>query len=246
MGAHAHRVGLLYAALDQSAPARQWLDRALEVHRRLGAHAWQAETQRALAALDGAPQHTAHEEDTGAPRLRRVGDMWQATYRGQSAYLRDLKGLHDLAALLARPGDDRPALDLAGGDPVHQAGADRPEPILDRTALAAYRRRLAELDDELATAQANTDLGRTRRATDERERLLTELRRATRPGGGSRPLAATAAERARKAVTARIRDAIRRIGEVLPDLGEHLDRTVRTGTTCRYDPGPAPAIRING
>ncbi|GAA1004007.1 AAA family ATPase [Acrocarpospora pleiomorpha] len=243
MGAHAHRVGLLYAALGQPAPARQWLDRALEAHRRLGAHAWQAETQRALATLDGAPQHTAHEdtahEDTGGPRLRRVGDMWQATYRGQSAYLRDLKGLHDLAALLARPGEDRPALDLAGGDPVH-AGADRFEPILDRTALAAYRRRLAELDDELAAAQENTDLGRTRRATDEREQLLTELRRATRPGGGSRPLAATAAERARKAVTARIRDAIRRVGEALPELGEHLDRTVRTGTTCRYDPGPAP------
>jgi hypothetical protein len=27
-----------------------------------------------------------------------------------------------------------------------------------------------------------------------------------------------------------------RIAEVMPDLGAHLDRSVRTGTTCRYDP----------
>ena len=49
-------------------------------------------------------------------------------------------------------------------------------------------------------------------------------------------IAVSDAERARKAVTARIRDAIRRIGAAHPDLGAHLDRTVRTGTTCRYDP----------
>ena len=110
--------------------------------------------------------------------------------------------------------------------------------MLDRTALAAYRRRLAELDDELAAAHADADLARRQRATDEREQLLAELRRATRPGGAPGPLGATAAERARKAVTARIRDAIRRIGEALPELGAHLDRTVRTGTTCRYDPNP--------
>ena len=104
------------------------------------------------------------------------------------------------------------------------------------TTSLAYRRRLAELDDELTTAQAHSDLGRQQRATDEREQLLDELRRATRPDGSPRTLANTAAERARKAVTARIRDAIRRITEAHPELGAHLDRTVRTGTTCRYEP----------
>jgi hypothetical protein len=34
-----------------------------------------------------------------------------------------------------------------------------------------------------------------------------------------------------------IRDAIRRVTDVHPELGAHLDRTIRTGTTCRYDPG---------
>jgi hypothetical protein len=42
MGAHAHRVGLLHAALGQPALAQAWLTKALQVHRRLGARAWEA------------------------------------------------------------------------------------------------------------------------------------------------------------------------------------------------------------
>jgi hypothetical protein len=234
LGAYAHHLGLLHAALGEPEPAAHRLGEALDTHRRLGARAWEAETRRALAALS-APRPAEVPAPDGAPRLARVGDMWEASYRGRTAYLRDAKGLHDLAALLARPGADLPALELAGGsDGRAGAPADR-VPVLDRAALVAYRRRLAELDAELDDAAAMGDEGRRRRATDEREHLVAELRRATRPGGRSRVLAPSAAERARKAVSARIRDAIHRIAEVLPELGAHLDRTVRTGTTCRYD-----------
>jgi hypothetical protein len=167
--------------------------------------------------------------------LRRVGDMWEVGYNGRIAYLRDVKGLHDLAALLARPGVELAAIDLAGA-----AGTARPPeatgPTLDRAALGAYRRRIVELADDLAEAELNDDIGRAARARDEREWIVAELQRSTRPGGAARTLGATTAERARKAVSARIRDAIRRIAEVMPDLGAHLDRSVRTGTTCRYDP----------
>ncbi|WP_155372796.1 ATP-binding protein [Catellatospora vulcania] len=235
MGAHAHRIGSLHAALGEHAPARQWLGRAAELHRRLGARGWQAESHAAIAALDTRPGKRlppARRHD-GEVALHRVGDMWQAGYHGQTAFLRDCKGLHDLAALLAAPGVDHPALTLAG---AATAGADRADPALDRTALAAYRRRLAALDQELADADDDLDLGRRHAAADEREQLLTQLRQATRPDGHSRPLGASAAERARKAVTARIRDAITRIREALPELAAHLDRTVRTGNTCRYDP----------
>jgi hypothetical protein len=41
-------------------------------------------------------------------------------------------------------------------------------------------------------------------------------------------------ERARKAVTARVRDAIRRLEPLLPELAAHLQRTIVTGTYCRY------------
>jgi hypothetical protein len=58
------------------------------------------------------------------------------------------------------------------------------------------------------------------------------------PTDSSRALANTAAERARKAVTARIRDAIYRITHAHPELGAHPDRAIRTGTTCRYESSP--------
>jgi len=229
MGAHAQRVGLLHAALGEPERAATWLNRARETHRRLGARAWEAESGAALDALGGA---AAPVTDDARPGLVRKGDVWQVSYRGRSAFVADVKGMHDLAALLGRPGADLPALELAGAALADGAA----DPVLDRAALAAYKRRLAELDDELDTAGAHSDLARRQRAADEREHLLAELRRATRPGAGSRRLGPSAAERARKAVTARIRDAIRRVGAVLPDLGAHLDRSVRTGTTCRYEP----------
>jgi hypothetical protein len=43
-------------------------------------------------------------------------------------------------------------------------------------------------------------------------------------------------ERARSAITHRIRGAVRRIGEAHPTAGRHLDRSVTTGTYCRYEP----------
>jgi hypothetical protein len=39
-------------------------------------------------------------------------------------------------------------------------------------------------------------------------------------------------------VTKRIRDALERIRQQHPDLGEHLVRTIRTGLVCSYAPGP--------
>jgi AAA ATPase domain len=233
MGAHAHRVGSLYAALGAPDHARQWLQQALDTHRRLGARAWEDETRAALAALDQQGARRPAAPEPAVPiELIRVGDMWRASFRGRTAYLRDAKGLHDLAALLARPGADVPALELAGGGPAEPSG----DPVLDRAALSAYRRRLSELAEEQTAADGDRDLARRQRATDERERLLAELRHATRPGGGVRALGSTAAERARKAVTARIRDAIRRIQLALPEFGAHLDRSIRTGTSCRYEP----------
>jgi len=43
-----------------------------------------------------------------------------------------------------------------------------------------------------------------------------------------------AAERARKAVAARIRAAISTIDGVLPELADHLNWTIVTGAYCRY------------
>jgi hypothetical protein len=112
-------------------------------------------------------------------------------------------------------------------------GAD---PVLDERARAEYRARLAELDGELAQADAHQDIERSARLAAERDALIDELARATGLSGRRRRLG-DAAERARTTVTARIRDAIGRIERAHPELGRHLRASIVTGARCAYRPG---------
>jgi hypothetical protein len=259
MGSNAHWAGITAAALGRTEQARRWLGRALAVHRRLGALAWEAETSLELAALGAAGNHTERAAqlaaDLGLPgiaarlpavataqvlkaphepdaELRRDGELWRVRYGNTSTHLRDSKGLTDLRTLLARPGTDVHVLELAGAG--HAEGDSGT--LLDRTARAAYRRRLTELDHDLATARADHDIGRTQHLNNQRIALIAELRHAAGLAGRPRPLGTSTTERARKTVSSRLREAIRRIEAVLPELGAHLDRSVITGTTCRYEP----------
>ena len=50
------------------------------------------------------------------------------------------------------------------------------------------------------------------------------------------------AERARVNVTRAIRSALARIQKHNPELGDHLNRTMRTGTFCVYEPDPRAKI----
>ncbi len=225
-GSNAHWAGMLAGALGRPEDARRLLTGALAVHRRLGAVGWVAETERELAGLDAPAREHADAE------LRRDGELWRVRHRDVTVHLPDLKGLTDLAVLLSRPGADVHVLDLAGaGHQERDSGT-----LLDATARAGYRRRLAELDEELAGARADHDLGRVQLLDTQRAALIAQLGRAAGLGGRARPLGTSTTERARKAVTARLRDAIGRIAAVHPELGAHLDRSVLTGTACRYEP----------
>jgi hypothetical protein len=107
--------------------------------------------------------------------------------------------------------------------------------VLDRRAAAEYRRRLLDLEEDLVVAASDADLERVALLDREREALRRELAAAF--GLAGRPRAgAIEAERARKAVAARVHDAVDRISMVHPELGRHLRASVRTGTYCRYDP----------
>jgi hypothetical protein len=105
--------------------------------------------------------------------------------------------------------------------------------LLDARAKEAYRRRLAEIDEDIEEARAMADVDRAAQADAERECLVRELARAVGLGGRDRR-AASASERARSAVTRAIRQGLARIREHNASLAEHLDRTIRTGTYCAY------------
>ena len=109
--------------------------------------------------------------------------------------------------------------------------------MLDTQAKNAYRRRLAEIEDDIEQARAIGDGERAAQADAERDFLVRELSRAVGLGGRDRR-AASASERARAGVTRAIRQAITRIADHDVQLGEHLGRTIRTGTYCAYMPDP--------
>ena len=153
--------------------------------------------------------------------FRREGDYWSVTFEGRTTQVRDRKGMRHLARLLASPGARStcstssppkpatlsPADEQAAG--AHLAFGDAGA-MLDAQAKQAYRRRLAEIDDDIETPALPTTIVREAQADAEREFLIRELSRAVGLGGRDRR-AGSASERARAGVTRAIRQAIARI-----------------------------------
>jgi len=185
------------------------------------------------------------QESGGDAALERDGDVWHVTFGGRHTIVKHSKGLQDLAVLLVRPGVEVHVTELETL-PAGVARATRAttnDVALDRRAIAAYRERLTELDDDIADAEAANDVARAERARIERDFLVDELSGAVGLGGRARGAGPDPVERLRKAVTARVRDAIRRIDSVHPSLGRHLGNSVRTGTYCSYQPEQAVVWR---
>jgi hypothetical protein len=222
-GSHAHTAGRLAAALGQPARAEFLLRQACRVYERLGsAMLAEARTDLETAQRGGA---------TSTPRaLRRRGADWEVTYDGQIAVVRDCKGMHDIATLVQRPGVEVHVLDLmTAGVTSDDAGQ-----VHDHRAADQYRRRLAALSELREEATLLGDASRLAEIDDEHDALVAELRAGTGFGGRQRPFSNNPAERARKAVTGRIRDALRRLELVLPNAADHLDQNLVTGVRCRY------------
>ena len=189
-----------------------------------------------VLAAEAAPEPLAPSAPTDGNVFRREGDVWAIAYDGAQVQLRDAKGLRYLARLLAEPGREIHVNDLAAeatgeAAPASGSGGD----VLDDTAKAEYRRRLTELETEVAEATEWNDTERVARAQAEIDALTDQLTAAYGLGGRARTTN-DPAERVRKAVTNRIRDSLDRIAAEHDALGRHLANAVHTGTFCSYTP----------
>jgi hypothetical protein len=239
-GVVSHQLGRLATRLGHFEEAQRWLTVALERHRSVGAGLLACQTGQALAELAEAqggppPPASGPAPVAGEGDFLREGVVWRLRFRGRSVIVPDSKGMRDLAALLAHPGRELHVLDLveaAGGPPTRGVAADA-GPLLDARARTAYRQRLAELEEEIAEAEARADVGRLAASRQERDFVAAELGRALGLGGRVR-VAGDRVERARKAVTMRIATALRAIEAVDPALARHLRLAVSTGRFCVY------------
>jgi len=182
---------------------------------------------------DGRQEATAHPvtPHTGTAEFRHGGQTWTLSFDGLSAQLTHQKGFSDLVRLLERPGIEVHCLELADR-PAETAG-DAPQ--LDDRARREIQARVRELQHEIDDAEAANDRARAERGREELDQIVELLSGALGLGGRSRALGSPA-ERARSAVTWRIRSAIKKIAKAHPPLGRHLDNAVRTGTFCVYQP----------
>ena len=114
-------------------------------------------------------------------------------------------------------------------------------PILDRQAKIEYKRRLDDLRTELEEAERFHDPLRAERARAEIDALAQQLASAVGLGGRNRRTGSEA-ERARCAVTKRIKDSINKIGQAIPSLRRHLIARVKTGYFCSYNPDPQSPV----
>ena len=137
--------------------------------------------------------------------------------------------------MLARPHQPVAALSLIGASSDEPLASTDTGPVLDREALRQYRRRLAQLDDELDAAALRGDHTRQAERTAERDALIDELKRATGLGGRPRRTGSPA-EKARVNVTRTIRHAIWELASRAPDVAAHLEESIVTGVSCCYEP----------
>ena len=164
-------------------------------------------------------------------RFRQEGNVWTFAFQGLAVQLTHQKGFADLVRLMQRPGVEMHCLELAERSAEH-VGSD---PVMDDRARREVQARVRELQHEIDDADEAHDIGRAERAREELDQIVDALSGALGLGNRSRALG-SAAERARSAVTWRIRSAIRKVHKAHPRLGRHLENSIRTGTFCTYEP----------
>jgi hypothetical protein len=219
-----------------------------------------------LATLVEALLETVRGSLANRPTLRigekslfsQHGDYWKVRYHGHTAFLKATRGLHCLALLLRYPGREFHVSELVAipmdapaaapvvtasrhlrdsDDRLTTAGLSDGGPALDAQTKLECRRRLNDLRQEINEAEQFHDPNRAAKAQDEMHAIARHLASAIGLSGGDRKTS-SGAERARFAVTKRIKRAIRKIGEAIPSLGHHLLARVKVGYFCSYDPHP--------
>ena len=205
-------------------------------------------------SLANRPGFHTHEETS----FLRQDDYWTIRYHGHTAFLKATRGLKCLACLLSCPGREFHVRELLAslleapfaasaalasgrlredGNQLVTAELNDGRPILDAQAKGEYKRRLNELRQELDEAERFNDPDRAAKAQDEMNAIAQHLASAIGLGGRDRKTSSEA-ERARCAVTKRIKNAIQKIGDAIPTLGHHLTARIKTGYFCSYNPHP--------
>jgi len=168
--------------------------------------------------------------------FRRADDTWIACFEGVTKYLKPLAGHAYIARLLAQPGRELHVATLLASvqDDERVLADSSSSEVVDPESLRNYKRRIEELQEELAEAEGFHDVGRQEALCEELDALVCELARSTGLGGKSRQTGR--AERIRKSVCIAISRSIEYIEGRHETLARHLQAHVDLGFQPSYRP----------
>ena len=246
----------IYYYLKQPDKMLEYWNAFLEVYRRLIAKGKDFTTQEAIewmnqiipyryeTKLNEFLRYITNESDAivpaSKPRSVRKKDnnnlfvkdsaAWRVSYDGSLVQVPEVKGFYDLQKLLVEPRQLFHCAELMGSR-VDGKG----EKLLDDKARKMYQQKILELQNDMHIAEQNCDYSQVERLQEEYDQLIDYLSKSLGLKGKSRETGSTV-EKARSAITWRIRNAIARIEQYHPPLGAHLANAVKTGTLCSYQP----------
>ncbi len=179
------------------------------------------------------------------------GEMWTVSYRGATTHLKPNVALTRIACLLAKPRREFTAAEMLARtgkvDAPQMADLEAellelsPEAfagggfVLDRKALAEYGAAVQELLRDLAEVRDRGETTEVAMLEEQVQRIVREMKAGVGSGGKPRPFRDSRARR-QEAVYQSIHRGLPRIAKAHPALGDHLDRSVRRGTTFSYAP----------
>lgn len=172
--------------------------------------------------------------------FRKDREIWTLSFAGKAVSVADtLLGLGYMAELLRRPRVAIEAAVLAGTsvESTKLVGL-RGIPLADDTTIKAVRAELTERKAELAGLGAR-DWTRKGALQEEVSKLEQYLGNVGTHQDQVRKVAGTA-QRSRTSVTNAINRAIEHISAQHPDLGRHLEESIKTGTAPIYAPVELP------
>jgi hypothetical protein len=176
-----------------------------------------------LSVLVGTPG-----KSIAAAELRKSYGIWQAD---PTSVLRRSAAVSSVVSSAHREDVDE------SGDSLQAAGSDLGD-VLDSTALADYRSRIATLPSEIGELRSQGMLSQAA----ERERDLAELERTVERSldlGGQPKKVSAAHKKDRAAVCKAIRRTLNELKKSSPALFHHFRSSLSLGSRCCYSPEPA-------
>lgn len=163
--------------------------------------------------------------------FKKNDKLWEMGFEGKDQIFPDVKGYHDLLKLLSMQGQEFHCMELMGNAVIIEDS----EVIIDDKAKKEYQQRVIELQQDIEEANEMNDHIRSGHLQEEYDHLVDHLSKSLGLGGKQRKVN-DQVDKARSAVTWRIRSAIKKIKESHESLGNHLSKSIKTGTFCSYNP----------